>query len=258
MTIQISIIKIISYGPWTLTLGVDREAYLQMLQAQIYHDLQKFFSDKNSLVFFNRFDEYFALTNQLSVEDHIDIIQEFSKKHSNLKISISIGTGNTPFNANVEAHNVRSSNNLINKTFSIYGKSSILNNKTNHDQNIKILHIDMDNSSHLTSKLSPYEVTFKIMELYTQLINYFLKYDSLTFFLGGDNFMVITPIDLQQQNVETIIKHISNDLNISLNCGIGIGKNGKNTAKAATFSLDTIRKHRKTGKIVNIFESKCI
>ena len=80
MTIQISIIKIISYGPWTLTLGVDREAYLQMLQAQIYHDLQKFFSDKNSLVFFNRFDEYFALTNQLSVEDHIDILKEFSKK----------------------------------------------------------------------------------------------------------------------------------------------------------------------------------
>ncbi|MGD1838223.1 MAG: GTP cyclohydrolase IIa [Nitrososphaeraceae archaeon] len=258
MTIQISIIKIESYGPWTLTLGADRESDLQMLQAQIYHDLQKFFSDKNCLVFFNRFDEYFALTNQLSVKEHINILKKFSKKHYNLKLSISIGTGKTPFAANIDAYNARTLHNLINRTFSIYGTLSPLDHNNNNDKNMKILHVDIDNSSHMASGLSPYEITSIIMKLYTRLIENFLQYDSLTFFLGGDNFMIVTPIDLKQQNVDIILKHISNDLNISLNCGIGIGTNGKNTAKAATLSLDTIRKLRKTGKIVNIFESKCI
>ena len=31
--IQITIIKITGYGPWTLTLGSDREHEIQMLQA---------------------------------------------------------------------------------------------------------------------------------------------------------------------------------------------------------------------------------
>ncbi|HET8794559.1 MAG TPA: GTP cyclohydrolase IIa, partial [Nitrososphaeraceae archaeon] len=43
MKIQLTIIKIEGYGTWTLTLGSDREAELQMLQSEIYHDLQKLF-----------------------------------------------------------------------------------------------------------------------------------------------------------------------------------------------------------------------
>ncbi|HEX7818586.1 MAG TPA: GTP cyclohydrolase IIa, partial [Nitrososphaeraceae archaeon] len=40
MTIQITIIKIEGYGPWTLKLGSDREAQLQIFQANLYSDLQ--------------------------------------------------------------------------------------------------------------------------------------------------------------------------------------------------------------------------
>ena len=38
--IQICIAKITGYGPWTLTLGSDREHVLQMLQATLYKNLQ--------------------------------------------------------------------------------------------------------------------------------------------------------------------------------------------------------------------------
>ena len=33
--IQITVIKITGYGPWTLTLGSDREHEIQMLQASL-------------------------------------------------------------------------------------------------------------------------------------------------------------------------------------------------------------------------------
>ena len=42
--IQITIIKITGYGPWTLTLGSDREHEIQMLQASLYIQVQKLFS----------------------------------------------------------------------------------------------------------------------------------------------------------------------------------------------------------------------
>ncbi len=44
--IQLSILKIDGYGPWTLTLGSDREHELQILQASLYVELQKEFSKK--------------------------------------------------------------------------------------------------------------------------------------------------------------------------------------------------------------------
>ena len=76
--IQLCIAKITGYGPWTLTLGSDREHVLQMLQATLYKNLQKYFSEKNCLVFANRADEFFAVTNGLCVQEH-----EAIKKQTN-------------------------------------------------------------------------------------------------------------------------------------------------------------------------------
>ena len=53
--------KITGYGPWTLTLGSDREHELQILQASLYQRVQELFSKKNGLVFPNRSDEFFDI-----------------------------------------------------------------------------------------------------------------------------------------------------------------------------------------------------
>ena len=77
--IQLSILKITEYGPWTLTLGSDREHELQMLQASIYKEVQKLFSEKNCIVFLNRSDEFFVVSNGLNLDDHIQV-QKILKK----------------------------------------------------------------------------------------------------------------------------------------------------------------------------------
>ena len=61
--------KITGYGPWTLTLGSDREHELQMLQASLYQKLQKLFSEKNGLVFQNRSDEFFDILIDVEVSN---------------------------------------------------------------------------------------------------------------------------------------------------------------------------------------------
>jgi GTP cyclohydrolase IIa len=256
MNIQITIIKIEGYGSWTLVLGSDREAKLQMLQAQIYHDLQYLFSKYNCLVFFNRFDEYFVITNTLSLEDHVSVIKEISIKHPNLCISFTIGNGKTPLDANIQAYQARKKEKFLVKKFQIYGEINNLSVSSSlTDKKVKILHIDINNSSGFGNHLSPYESTITVMKSYVLLMDKFLKKNSLTFFLGGDNFMIIADL-IEKDEISDLLNSISDELDIKFNCGIGFGRTSRESAKNATEALDSIRKFRKKGQIIPIYEIK--
>lgn len=266
MTIQITIIRIEGYGPWTLTLGTDREAQIQMLQARIYYDVQRLFSQKECLVYLNRFDEYFAITNGLSLKDHKDLQKEIATLYKNLKISMTIGKGNTPFEANINAYEARKTGNLIDRETRIFGqtmssspssKASSYTTNSNYSESAHIMHIDINGSEKISSKMSPYEITALVMKLYAKLSEAFLKKGAMTFFLGGDNFMVISN-NIKKEEAEIIIKSVANGIGITLNCGIGIGRNGRRAAEAATRALDTIRDLRNEGKIQPIYEIQCL
>ena len=261
MTIQLTIIRIDDYGPWTITLGSDREARLQMLQANFYYDLQRLFSAKDCLVYPNRFDEYFAVTNGLSVADHLVIESELSTLYKKLKLSMTIGKGGTPYQANLDAYKTRNMGEPVTKKARIFAtaavQSSISNSIPRVNEFVQILHIDMNDSADIVSKLSPYEITSLIIKLYARLSEEFLKKESLTFFLGGDNFMVVSNAAAKHDAEETI-KKVTRGTNIKLNCGIGIGRTGRKAANAATKALDTIRDLRHVGKVLPVYEVECL
>jgi len=249
--IQLTIIRIEGYGHWTLTLGSDREAQLQMLQARIYHDVQRLFSEQGALVFFNRFDEYFAVTRGLGPEQHAAINRELERLHPELKMSMTVGTGGTALEANMRAYEAR---NQQGKTLLPDAKSFAGGN--GKDGYVQIMHIDVDSSTKLGAKLSPFEVTALVMRIYSRLADEFLRLKSLTFFLGGDNFMVISN-GVTAAQAEAIINKLTAETGIKFNCGIGVGGTGRKAAEAATKALDTIRELRDKGKILPIYEIRC-
>jgi GTP cyclohydrolase IIa len=247
--IQLTIIRIEGYGSWTVTLGSDREAQLQMLQARIYHDVQQLFSAKNSIVFFNRFDEYFAITNGLDANDYREIQHKLANAYQDLAMSMAIGAGKTAFEANLNAYYARKEGRMLDSDARIFGSV--------HDANIaQIMHIDVDSSTKVGNRLSPYEVTALVMKIYNRLVEEFLKYNSLAFFLGGDNVMVVSN-GVTKEQADEVIKKVTAGIDIKLNCGIGIGRTGRQAAEAATKALDTIRDLRKEGKIQTIYEIRC-
>ncbi|MDQ3884541.1 MAG: GTP cyclohydrolase IIa [Thermoproteota archaeon] len=248
--IQLTIIRIEGYGQWTVTLGSDREAQLQMLQARIYHDVQRLFSERDSIVFFNRFDEYFAITNGLSADDHRGIQRELTRLYDNMSMSMAIGTGKTAFEANLNAYRERKDTSRIPDSGSrIFGRGD-------QADVAQIMHIDIDSSAKVGNWLSPFEVTALVMKVYSRLAEEFLKYNSLAFFLGGDNVMVISN-GMAKEQADKVIKNVTAGIDVKLNCGIGIGKTGRRAAEAATMALDTIRDLRKEGKIQTIYEIQC-
>ena len=263
MTIQITIIRIEGYGTWTLRLGSDREAALQMLQAKIYYDMQRLFSKVDSLVYANRFDEYFAISNGLSVENHARIHKELERLYNPLSLSMAIGSGKTPFEANVSAYKARKQCIALDKRRKIFGFTSLpvssWNRKHNNNNNefVRIMHIDVNDSGNLSSKLSPYELTTLVSKIYLGLSQEFLKKGALTFFVGGDNFMVISN-GTTKQDAQKIIHMVTQETDTKLNCGIGIGRTGRKAAEAATRALDTIRAFRKVGRSRPLYEIKCL
>jgi len=239
--IQLSILKITEYGPWTLTLGSDREHELQMLQASLYKQIQQLFSAKNCLVFLNKSDEFFVVSNGLTLDDHIEI-QKSLKKLFEVTLTISIGYGNTPFEANLKAYSCKQNNILLNQEYAIFG---FIDNSLEFD--VSIMHLDVDDLKSKRKDNSPYEISLKIFELYSKIGRYFIEKNSLTFFMGGDNYMVVASDDAKN-SVQNFIDLIRNNDNISLNCGIGNAQTSRDAVKLATKSLDTIRDIRDSGK----------
>lgn len=239
--IQLSILKISEYGPWTLTLGSDREHELQMLQASLYKEVQKLFSDKNCLVFLNRADEFFVVSNGLELEDHIQI-QKTLENTFDIRLTVSIGYGDSPFDANLKAYEGKKNEIILNKEHNIFG---FVNGKT--DPQVSIMHLDVDDLSSTRKTKSPYEISSIIFELYSKMSKFFLQKKSLTFFMGGDNFMVIASED-GKNSVQNFIDMIKTNDDISLNCGIGNAHTSREAVKLATKSLDTIREIRDSGK----------
>ena len=263
MTIQITIIRIEGYGPWTLELGSDREAALQMLQAKIYYDLQRLFSGLDGLVYANRFDEYFVLSSGLSLQKHLKVQRQLDKLYSDLRLSMVIGVGKTPFEANLNAYEARRRSLDLDNRSRIFGKTQFSSYRQsrstgkNNDNVVQIMHIDINDSAKLSSRLSPYEVTTLVSRIGLLLSQQFLKKGAITFFIGGDNFMVVSN-GVSKQDARKIIQMVTHRTGVKFNCGIGIGVTGRKAAQAATEALDTIRHIRNAGKPISLYKINCL
>ncbi len=249
--IQLTIIKITGYGPWTLTLGSDREHKLQMLQSSLYNEIQNQFSEKNCLVFSNRFDELFAITNGLSIDDHVKIQKKLAESF-NIQLSMTIGYGDSPFEANLKADEARKSKIILEKEHNIFG---YVDGKA--DQLVQIMHMDVDDSTSISAKKSPYEISSLMFKLYSEMSEFFLTKNSLTFFMGGDNFMIVTSGNGKEYAMK-FLDSMKEKYDVALNCGIGTAKTAREAAKLATKSLDTIRELRDSGKnMQRVLELTC-
>ncbi|MCS7141389.1 MAG: GTP cyclohydrolase IIa [Candidatus Nitrosocaldus sp.] len=234
--IQITLIRLEGYGPWTATLGSDREHQLQILQSRLYSDMQEQFAKRNGLVFFNRFDEMFAVSNGISVEEHRSILDAVTTSYD-LNISMRIGAAETPYRAHESA---RSASNTVSKGLLVADGLDAYK-----DGLVQIMHIDVDGSTtDVSSRLTPYQVSLLVMRLHMAIAEGFLAKGSLTFFLGGDNFMVVSS-RLGKGEVEETIKRVMAGTSVRLKCGIGIARDARSAAMLATRALDTIREMRR-------------
>ena len=115
----------------------------------------------------------------------------------------------------------------------------------------------MDDLTSETESTSPYEISSRMLELHLAMAKYFAERQSLSFFMGGDNFMVVAGPG-GREDAGDFVSTVRDGMGITLNCGIGRAATGRRAAMLATKSLDTIRKIRdEGGPKPEVYESDC-
>lgn len=234
--VQLTIITLSEYGKWTHSLGVDREYALQMLQASIYGISQRLFSNKDGLVFQARADQMFAITNTISIKDHVEIHEEITSKFPVL-IDMTIAHDTSPLKANEIAFN---SSTLC--PFSEYGYVRGMTGFEN--ESVYLIHIDIEGLTEISTKQSYFDVHSLIQRIHHKITEFFQQRNSLAFYMGGDNFIIVSD-ELVQQHANEFVDYAKSVLGVSVNCGIGIGNTARKAVMFATASLDDIREQRK-------------
>ncbi|MCQ2971999.1 MAG: GTP cyclohydrolase IIa [archaeon] len=237
--IQMTLIQIDNYGPWTVTPRPRRESDLQRLQAQLYADLNSMMGMKKGLVFYTRFDNLLAVTNGLTEEDHRRIQISIRNRYP-FTVSMGVGTAETPHEAQKLATIAlqKQGGAQSSDRKEILAIDSLADDDGSY---LQMAHIDINSCTDtLTDIESAFDTNFLVNKAQHYLMTKLIKKGALLFFIGGDNFMA--PCNgLTEKEIEDILIEIDEEIGIGLKAGIGRGKNVEDAAYMADIGLEEIR-----------------
>nr|MDO8080095.1 GTP cyclohydrolase IIa [Candidatus Freyarchaeota archaeon] len=246
--IQLTLIQLDNYGPWTELLGMDRESDLQILQSELYADLQRLFALKRGLVFFNRFDNMLAVSNGISVKEHEVMLRSVTRRYP-VSISMGIGSAESPYEAQVLATKVLQE---IGSAHSETRKSILAHNSNDNSgqEYVQIAHIDINGfTMNMTDRESAYQSSYVIYSSTAILMRMFADKGALLFFNGGDNFIAVCN-GLKKSALKEIFDRFETSTNLKLKAGIGFGKNALDALSRANVGLSLIRVKKTNDAIV--------
>ena len=238
--IQMTLIQIDNYGPWTVTPRPRTESDLQILQAELFADVQRLIAAKKGLVFFTRFDNLLAVTNGLNEEDHMRIQRSIRNRYP-ITISMGVGAAETAHEAQRLATIALQKEGGAQSS----GRKEILaiNNliENPEDSFVQAAHIDINSVTEtLTDIESAFDTSFMVNKAQHYLMTKLREKGALLFFIGGDNFM--SPCNgLSEDDLTQILKEIDEEIGIGLKAGSGRADNMEDAAYMADIGLEIIR-----------------
>ncbi|MCS3900965.1 GTP cyclohydrolase III [Methanococcus voltae] len=249
--IQITVMQIDNYGPWTVTPNPRRESDLQALQSRLYTDLSLQFGVHKGLVFYTRFDNLIAVTNGIDLETH-KRIQNSVKNRYPFTLSMSIASAETPYEAQKIAtkrlQEYGSAQDEVRKE--VFDVSTEL--VSENEGYVQLAHIDIDDvTGTMTDKDSAYDTYLQIKDAQVKLFKSLKKYNALGFFIGGDNFMC--PCNgMNENDLSCMFEDILKSDGISLKAGLGIGKTAEDASNLADIGLEIIRDGKCEGSVYTL------
>lgn len=219
---QITLIQIDNYGPWTVTPEPRREVDLQTLQSRLYADLSQLFGAQNGYVFFSRFDNMIAITNGIDLETH-ELVQESIGNRYPVTVSLSVASNPAPIQALEFATNqLQAEGSAQDQRRQEIVEGDPLEESVRRHDDVQLAHFDInDVTSKYTDKLNEFETFINVEQSYAELMQYACtEYESLTFFVGGDNFIAICP-SLKATEYRDIITHVREVVGTELKVGVG-------------------------------------
>ncbi len=238
---QVTLVQIDNYGPWTVTPEPRREVDLQTLQSRLYADLSQLIGNRNGNVFFTRFDNMIAVTNGIDRDAHA-LVQESVANRYPVTVSFGVGTAASPIEALTHA-----TEQLQDAGSAQDGdRTEILDGEfaaERADDDVAIAHFDVvDATGKYTDRLNAYDTFIHIEQGYAELMRYMRRAnDALSFFVGGDNVIVVAP-DLPERDYVDAIDHVQDTVEVELQVGVGTAGTAHEAGMAAKHALEVCRR----------------
>lgn len=237
--IQITLIQIDNYGPWTVTPGPRAEPDLQTLQSRFYGDIEREFGARGGMVFFNRFDNLIAISNGITKEDHIKI-QDSIRNRYPFTISMGVAARENPFEAQKIATEMiqRGGGAQSKERIEILNIDSLANDE---ESKVQIAHIDInDVTNNFTDVETAYDTSILVYDVLIELMKEFKRHNAMCFFIGGDNYMAPSN-GITKNQLRDILKKVDSNTGVTLKAGVGISKHAGRAADLADLGLEDIR-----------------
>jgi GTP cyclohydrolase IIa len=239
---QVTHIQIDNYGPWTVTPEPRREVDLQTLQSRLFADLSQLFGNREGYVFFSRFDNMIAVTNGIDLEEHA-LVQESVANRYPVTMSLSVATGTTPAEAlETATTQLQQAGSAQDKSRRQILKGRAIDEEFQTAEDVQIAHFDVNDATEkYTDRLNEFDTFIHIEQGYAELMRYMREaYDSLSFFVGGDNVIAVCP-DLDAAEYQDAIDHVNDAVDVELKVGVGRGGVAQEAGMAAKHALEECR-----------------
>lgn len=238
--IQVALVQIDDYGPWTVTPEPRRETDLQALQASLFADFATFVGSHDGYAFYGRFDNIVAVVNDLDPT----VFERFQRQVRNqypVTVSVGVGLAETPVEALGEATErlqaAGSAQDDSRREVFAVGVDEPVDTGP-----VTVGHFDVvDVTGSLTDRENAVDATLAIRRATLELATYLrTEYDSLAHFVGGDNVIAICP-GIGPQAFDDAIEHVRTETGIELQVGIGRGPTAHDAGAVAKDALEQCR-----------------
>lgn len=240
-TVQVALVQIDEYGPWTVTPTPRREMDLQSLQASLFAEFAAFVGEYDGYAFYSRFDNMYAVVNEAEPAD----FERFQRRVRNrfpVTVSVSVGRADTPVRAlGVASDRLQAAGSAQDgdrrEVLATGGDAS-----SSETGPVTVAHFDVvDVTGSLTDRENAVDVSLAIRRATLELATYLREeHESLAHFVGGDNIIAICP-DLDSTVFEAAIEHVRDEAGIQLQVGIGQGPTAHLAGDEAKHALEECR-----------------
>jgi GTP cyclohydrolase IIa len=254
MTVQISVLQLDNYGPWTVTPEPRREMDLQALQSRLFGDVAQFVGSRGGYVFPNRFDNMIAVTNGL-VRDDFETLQETIDNHYPVTASISTGIGSPPVDALSQASTALQETGSAqdpDRRELLCGTPLPPRERTRSD--VQVAHFDViDATERYTDAVNAYDAYVAIDRTYRALRDHLYdRHGAISYFVGGDNIIALCP-DMTRREFDRSLDAVSEIDSAALRVGVGTGATA---CEAGLLAKDGLERCRESGSVVETASAK--
>jgi len=240
--VQLSLLQLDDYGPWTVTPEPRREPDLQALQGRLYADFADFVGGRDGYAFYDRFDNMVAVTNGIDPADHARF-QERVRNRYPVTASVGVGRAATPAAAlGVATRALQRAGSAQDPDRREVLRADAEGVADDAPEGVTVAHFDVvDATGTLTDRRNAADAGLAIRETALSLSRHLRsEHDCVVHFVGGDNVIAVCP-DLDRGAFAAATDHVADVVGVDLQVGVGDGATATEAGSEAKRALETCR-----------------